>query len=55
MQSLKRLESENQEASEHLEEVVRKGEVLLDKIQAALGDIAQAQLDMQNHAPTATK
>lgn len=28
-------------------QVIRKGESLLEKIQTALGDIAQAQLDMQ--------
>lgn len=72
VQSLKRLETENKEAAEKLEEViarnydnapcciqyllllylilqiVRHGEVLLEKIQGALSDIAQAQLDMQN-------
>lgn len=46
-QSLKRLELENQEAAEHLEEIALKGELLLGKIQSALEDIAQAQLDMQ--------
>ena len=45
-QSLKRLEVENQEAAERLEETVHKGELLLDKIQAALEDIAQSQLDI---------
>jgi mediator of RNA polymerase II transcription subunit 21 len=49
--SLSRLEQENQEAAEQLEEVVRQGESLLQRIQAALQDIAQSQLDMQN--PTA--
>lgn len=48
--SLKKLEVENAEAAERLEEIVRKGEMLLDKIQSALSDIAQAQLDMQ-HTP----
>lgn len=71
VQSLKRLETENKESAEKLEEViticntmpcmasfisnvfcvfqiVRHGEVLLEKIQGALSDIAQAQLDMQN-------
>ncbi|XP_077289791.1 mediator complex subunit 21 [Arctopsyche grandis] len=48
VQSLKRLESENKESAERLEEVVRHGEILLEKIQGALSDIAQAQLDMQN-------
>ncbi|KAG4067994.1 hypothetical protein HA402_010680 [Bradysia odoriphaga] len=47
IQSLKTLEQQNQEAAERLEEVIRKGESLLEKIQTALGDIAQAQLDMQ--------
>lgn len=45
--SLKRLEIENQETAEQLEHVVEKGELLLEKIQTALEDIAQAQLDMQ--------
>jgi len=49
--SLSRLEQENQEAAEKLEEVVKQGESLLQRIQAALQDIAQSQLDMQN--PTA--
>uniref|UniRef100_A0A0K8TKA4 Mediator of RNA polymerase II transcription subunit 21 n=1 Tax=Tabanus bromius TaxID=304241 RepID=A0A0K8TKA4_TABBR len=47
VQSLKRLEQENQETADRLEEVVKSGEMLLEKIQAALEDIAQAQLDMQ--------
>uniref|UniRef100_A0A182JJ77 Mediator of RNA polymerase II transcription subunit 21 n=2 Tax=Anopheles atroparvus TaxID=41427 RepID=A0A182JJ77_ANOAO len=47
VQSLQRLESENKESAEKLEEIVRKGELLLEKIQAALSDIAQSQLDMQ--------
>lgn len=49
--SLSRLEQENQKAAEQLEEVVKQGETLLQQIQAALQDIAQSQLDMQN--PTA--
>lgn len=48
LQSLRILEQENQEAAERLEAVVRNGQVLLEKIQAALSDIAQAQLDMQH-------
>ncbi|XP_033216884.1 mediator of RNA polymerase II transcription subunit 21 [Belonocnema kinseyi] len=51
--SLNRLEKENQEAGEKLEEVVREGEALLARIQAALQDIAQSQLDMQNPSTTA--
>lgn len=48
LQSLRILEQENQEAAERLEAVVRNGQLLLEKIQAALSDIAQAQLDMQH-------
>ncbi|KAH8289882.1 hypothetical protein KR054_003271 [Drosophila jambulina] len=47
--SLKRLEMENQETAHQLEIVVQKGELLLEKIQSALENIAQAQLDMQTH------
>lgn len=50
--SLTRLEQENQEAGEQLEEIVRQGEALLQRIQAALQDIAQSQLDMQNPSST---
>lgn len=50
--SLSRLEQENQEAGEQLEEVVKQGEALLQRIQAALQDIAQSQLDMQDPAST---
>lgn len=50
--SLGRLEQENQEAGEQLEEVVKQGEALLQRIQAALQDIAQSQLDMQDPAST---
>ncbi|XP_008545659.1 mediator of RNA polymerase II transcription subunit 21 [Microplitis demolitor] len=52
--SLSRLEQENLEAGEQLEEVVRQGEALLQRIQAALQDIAQSQLDMQNPIAPAT-
>lgn len=48
MASLRRLEQDNQEAAERLEEVVLRGEMLLVKIQEALADIAQSQLEMQN-------
>ncbi|XP_053210783.1 mediator of RNA polymerase II transcription subunit 21-like [Panonychus citri] len=44
---LKRLEAENQEAAQRLEETVAKGEKLLEQIQKALQDIAEAQLQMQ--------
>ncbi|KDR22437.1 mediator of RNA polymerase II transcription subunit 21 [Zootermopsis nevadensis] len=46
--SLRRLEQDNKDAGEQLEEVVRRGEALLEQIQAALADIAQSQLDMQH-------
>uniref|UniRef100_A0A8D2M1D2 Mediator of RNA polymerase II transcription subunit 21 n=1 Tax=Zonotrichia albicollis TaxID=44394 RepID=A0A8D2M1D2_ZONAL len=42
--SLHRLEEENHEAAARLEEVVYRGDVLLEKIQSALADIAQSQL-----------
>lgn len=45
VQSLRRLEAENLAAAEQLEEVVRKGETLLEKIQSALSDIAQSQIE----------
>lgn len=48
------MEQENQEAAERLEAVVKNGQVLLEKIQAALSDIAQAQLDMQHLTKTVT-
>lgn len=52
--SLRRLEQENQLAAERLEEVVRKGELLLEQIQAALSDIAQQQLDIQQSSDNLT-
>ncbi|XP_056635434.1 mediator of RNA polymerase II transcription subunit 21 isoform X2 [Diorhabda carinulata] len=55
LQSLRILEQENQEAAERLEAVVRNGQELLEKIQAALSDIAQAQLDMQHLTKAVTK
>lgn len=39
-------------AAERLEAVVRKGQDMLEQIQASLSDIAQAQLDMQHLAST---
>jgi mediator of RNA polymerase II transcription subunit 21 len=44
---LRRLEQENQESAQRLEETVKRGEVLLEQIQNALQDIAQSQLKMQ--------
>lgn len=46
-ESLKKLEEENAEAAQKLENVVKQGEEILKEIQAALHDIAQAQLEMQ--------
>lgn len=46
--SLRLLEQENQETAEKLEDIVQRGQELLEQIQAALSDIAQAQLDMQH-------
>ena len=46
--SLKKLEDENQESANKLEDIVRQGEATLKEIQAALHDIAQAQLEIQN-------
>lgn len=50
--SLRQLEEENHEAAARLEEVVYRGDVLLEKIQSALADIAQSQLRTRNAAPT---
>lgn len=47
-QCLRKLEQENQEAAERLEEVVHKGEILWEQVQASLADIAQSQLEMQH-------
>ena len=47
MAALRRLEAENQEAARQLEETVAKGEVLLEKIQTILSDIAHSQLRAQ--------
>jgi len=52
LSSLRQLEQENQEAADRLDAVVRSGQELLEKIQAALSDIAQAQLDMQHLTKT---
>ncbi|XP_077123025.1 mediator of RNA polymerase II transcription subunit 21 isoform X2 [Ranitomeya variabilis] len=42
--SLYQLEEENHAAAARLEEVVYRGDMLLEKIQTALADIAQSQL-----------
>uniref|UniRef100_A0AC11EB48 Uncharacterized protein n=1 Tax=Ovis aries TaxID=9940 RepID=A0AC11EB48_SHEEP len=42
--SLYKLEEENHEAATSLEDVVYRGDMLLEKIQSALADIAQSQL-----------
>jgi len=49
--SLRQLEEENHEAAARLEEVVYRGDMLLEKIQNALADIAQSQLRTRNGAP----
>lgn len=50
--SLYRLEEENHEAAARLEEVVYRGDMLLEKIQSALADIAQSQLKTRSGAPS---
>lgn len=55
VQSLKRLEAENQEAYERLEKVVQQGELLLEKIQLALSDIAQSQIESKFESATPEK
>lgn len=45
LESLKVLEDENTKAADQLEEIVQRGEVLLEKIQSALSDIALTQLE----------
>lgn len=47
LESLRRLEAENQEEARKLEEVVSHGQHLLDRVQEALRDIAQCQLRCQ--------
>ncbi|XP_028519495.1 mediator of RNA polymerase II transcription subunit 21 [Exaiptasia diaphana] len=44
--SLQKLEAENQEAGRKLEDVVRKGEKLLELIQRALDEIAESKLSL---------
>uniref|UniRef100_A0AAY4DAC8 Mediator of RNA polymerase II transcription subunit 21 n=2 Tax=Denticeps clupeoides TaxID=299321 RepID=A0AAY4DAC8_9TELE len=48
--SLRQLEEENHDAAARLEEVVYRGDVLLEKIQSALADIAQSQLRTRSGA-----
>ncbi|NWW93225.1 MED21 polymerase, partial [Rhynochetos jubatus] len=50
--SLHRLEEENHEAAARLEEVVYRGDMLLEKIQSALADIAQSQLKTRSGTPS---
>ena len=45
--SLQKLEEENRESAVKLEQVVKQGTTVLNEIQSALHDIAQAQLEMQ--------
>jgi len=44
---LRQLETENQEEAQKLEEAVKRAERLLDQIQKALQDVAEAQLRLQ--------
>ncbi|KAM8974714.1 mediator of RNA polymerase II transcription subunit 21 isoform 1-T1 [Pelodytes ibericus] len=48
--SLYQLEEENHGAAARLEEVVYRGDMLLEKIQTALADIAQSQLKTRSGA-----
>uniref|UniRef100_A0A8D3C0L5 Mediator of RNA polymerase II transcription subunit 21 n=1 Tax=Scophthalmus maximus TaxID=52904 RepID=A0A8D3C0L5_SCOMX len=50
--SLRQLEEENHDAAARLEDVVYRGDMLLEKIQSALADIAQSQLRTRNGAPS---
>lgn len=52
--SLQKLEKDNQEAAQKLEDVVQQGEAILQEIQSALHDIAQSQLEIQKLEVTAT-
>ncbi|KAG5672392.1 hypothetical protein PVAND_002523 [Polypedilum vanderplanki] len=45
VQSLQQLEEENRLESQRLEEIVKKGEDLLEKIQSVLADIANHQIN----------
>jgi mediator of RNA polymerase II transcription subunit 21 len=45
--SLHKLEKENGEAAQKLEDVVKQGEAILQEIQSALHDVAQSQLEIQ--------
>ncbi|TRY70385.1 hypothetical protein TCAL_08909 [Tigriopus californicus] len=51
--SLQKLEKDNQEAAQKLEDVVQQGEAILQEIQSALHDIAQSQLEIQKLEVTA--
>uniref|UniRef100_A0A674CQE7 Mediator of RNA polymerase II transcription subunit 21 n=1 Tax=Salmo trutta TaxID=8032 RepID=A0A674CQE7_SALTR len=52
--SLRQLEEENHDAAARLEEVVYRGDLLLEKIQSALADIAQSQLRTRSGGPSQT-
>jgi len=45
--SLRRLEQENHETALKLKDVIERGEKLLDRVQSAMTDISQAQIEMQ--------
>ena len=44
---MKRLEQENHDAAVKLKEVIGRGEQLLERVQQALAEISQAQIEMQ--------
>ncbi|CAI8006546.1 Mediator of RNA polymerase II transcription subunit 21 [Geodia barretti] len=51
VESLQRLQSENQLAAEKLRKAVEKGEVLLEKIREALKEICDSQFGIENDTP----
>uniref|UniRef100_A0A2R9AG15 Mediator of RNA polymerase II transcription subunit 21 n=1 Tax=Pan paniscus TaxID=9597 RepID=A0A2R9AG15_PANPA len=53
--SLYKLEEENHEAATCLEDVVYRGDMLLEKIQSALADIAQSQLKTRSGEVSVTQ
>lgn len=46
--TIRRLEQDNMECAAQLEQTIKKGELMLEKIQAALAEIALLQLKTQN-------
>lgn len=50
-ESFEKLEEENARAAEQLNRIVHQGEVLLEKIQLALKDITETQLNINKQIP----